>query len=84
MMLKISFKVDGKEVQANSVGNVLRQSIFTSIEEQVRETVGVLSCPTHKESPQIIIHGDDLDDIKLEFTGCCDELLSMVSEKFAG
>ncbi|PKG73493.1 hypothetical protein CXF86_17440 [Shewanella sp. GutCb] len=83
-MLKISFKVDGKEVKVNSVGNALRQSIFNSIEEQVRETVGILSCPIHKESPQIIIHGDDLEDLKLEFAGCCDELLSIVSEKFSG
>ncbi|MDP2556208.1 hypothetical protein Q8W15_00060 [Photobacterium damselae subsp. piscicida] len=36
--------------------------------------------PVHNESPQIIIHGDDINDIKLEFNGCCDELMNLVTE----
>jgi hypothetical protein len=82
-MVKISFKVDGKEVKADSLADAMMQSIFNSIEEQVRDVVGVLSCPIHQESPQVIIHGDNLEDLKLEFKGCCDELISMVSEKFS-
>ncbi|BAX51938.1 hypothetical protein FA893_01480 [Photobacterium damselae subsp. piscicida] len=79
-MINISFKLDGKPVKPNDIADALKASMFVAIENQVRESIGLLSCPVHNESPQIIIHGDDINDIKLEFNGCCDELMNLVTE----
>ncbi|GAL30337.1 hypothetical protein JCM19239_2683 [Vibrio variabilis] len=81
-MLKITFKIDGKPVKPNDIGDVIRATFFVAIENHVRETLGVLTCPIHHEAPQITIHGDDLDNMSFEFNGCCDELISMVEELF--
>lgn len=79
-MLKITFLLNGKPVNPNDIGNIIMRDILTGIENHLRETVGMLSCPIHHESPKITVNYDG-DNLSYSVDGCCNELMNLVGEQ---
>lgn len=79
-MIKITFLLDGKPVKSGDIGNIIMNDILTSIENNLREKVGMLSCPVHKESPHITVIYDG-EKLSFSVEGCCNELKKLVDEQ---
>jgi len=80
-MIEITFKINGKKVNPNNIGNAIEASILASIQDSIKKSVGSVCCPTHRKYPKITVKGQNLDNLSLEIKGCCEEITETIKAK---
>lgn len=80
-MIDISFEINGKKVNPNNIADGLKNAMLQQIGEKVKKAVGSIRCSEHNQAPKVIVKGKSLDNLSVEVTGCCDDLIKRVTEK---
>ena len=80
-MIDISFEINGKKVSPRNVGDALESAMLQSIQDSISKAVGSAHCPEHGQKPKIKAKGRNLDLLKFEVSGCCDNLIEEVKRK---
>ncbi len=81
-MIEISFEINGKKTNPNNIKESLEASILQSYSESIKESIGTLRCNKHNKVPKILVKGKNLDNLSLEISGCCDDIVKKATDKF--
>jgi hypothetical protein len=68
-MIDIIFKINGRVVRANQVGNAREEEALKTIENEIKKKVGNLHDYQTDERLKILVKGRDLNDLTLEISG---------------
>mgnify|MGYP001825668495 FL=1 len=68
-MIDIIFKINGRVVRPNQVGNAREEEELKKIENEMTKNVGNLHDPQTDERLKILVKGRDLNDLTLEVSG---------------
>jgi len=80
-MVDISFKINGRRVNPNSLGNALQRAMFESVRKAIIKQVGAIRCPQHGQAAKIVYKGRSFDKLSFEVGGCCEALIEVVKGK---
>ncbi len=80
-MIAVKIEVNGKPVDPEDMETALHMATIQSVREATDSTIGDLRCPVHGQAPMLLCHGDRLDTLEMQVTGCCQQLIDMASEK---
>ena len=78
--MKITFKINGRKVHPNKVGDALEAATIESIKKQIIAKVVSIRDPQTGERPRIKIKGRDLRNLSFEVSGS-EELIQRVKER---
>lgn len=82
-MLEISYEINGKKVNPNNIADALEKAVLQQFSESIKKSVGTIRCSEHKQSPKVLLKGKSLDNLSIEVSGCCDDLVKRVSKRFS-
>lgn len=82
-MFDLSFEINGRRVQPNQIANALEKAMVQQITDSVKKSVGSIRCPVHGKHPSIKCVGRSIENLSLEVSGCCDELVKKATEKLS-
>ena len=68
-MIDIIFKINGRVIRPNQVGNAREEEALKTIENEITKKVGNLHDPQTDERLKILVKGRDLNDLTLEVSG---------------
>ena len=74
MNVEIIFKIAGKELSADALGDSPKAKIHQYIRLRMVDKLRNLRCDQHGEFPRVLAEGDDLDNLHWSVTGCCESL----------
>jgi len=74
-MIDIQFKINGRAVSPNRIGDVLEKAIYDHVIESVKKKLGSVRCPKHGKSPKVTIVGKSIDKVEYQITGCCQDVI---------
>jgi hypothetical protein len=77
-VLDIKFKIDGRVVNPNRIGDILEKTIYDKLSSSIKKRLGSIVCPTHGEHPTVTIVGRSINKIEYQITGCCQNLIDQV------
>ncbi len=77
-MIDISFEINGRKVNLNSVADAFERAVFEGITTSINDSVGSLRCSIHGSAPRITCKGRNLNSLSFEVSGCCQELMDTV------
>ena len=80
-MFDISFKINGRKVQPNNIGNALEAAILKDLQDSIKKAVGSIRCPKHGRAAKIVAQGRTLSNLSFKVSGCCDSLIENVTKK---
>lgn len=80
-MTDISFEINGKKVNPNNIADALKNAMLQEIGESVKKAVGSIRCSEHNQAQKVIVKGKSLDNLSVEVTGCCNDIIKRVTEK---
>ena len=73
---------NGKPFKPEDLENALLAQVILQLTEQVRARIGSIRDPDTGEFPTIVVHGDQIEDLKLSIEGS-DALIARVEELLA-
>lgn len=76
-MIKVKFKLNGRTVAPNRIGDELMKSVKKAAIEQGRQHIQSIRCPVHHQSARLIPTGPQ-GQFRVE--GCCDRLIAEVEQ----
>ena len=68
-MIDIEFKLNGRKVRPNDIGNQLEKAMFMHVRDGISAKLRGVSDPEIGSSPKVIVKGRSLDDLSLEVSG---------------
>lgn len=74
-MIEILFEINGKRIDTDDIADGPKRSALKLLEAFIIEDVGNVRCPVHGTEPRILCNVEHLNNLSLEFFGCCDELV---------
>lgn len=78
-MFILTFKINGRTVRPDQIGNALENAILQEVESRIRKKVGAVRCSIHDSSPtKIEAAGSSLDRLSFKIYGCCNDLIDDV------
>jgi hypothetical protein len=80
-MIGISFEINGKKVNPNNIGNALENAMLQQIGESIKKSIGSLRCSEHNQTPKALVKGKNLDNLSIEVSGCCDDIIKKATDK---
>ena len=79
-MFKVEWKVNGKTVRPDQVGNELMKGVRQAVTSQIEGIVEGVRCPVHGRRPTDVRRVPSSNgDTNIEFQACCDELKAAVA-----
>jgi hypothetical protein len=79
--LNISFKINGRSVNPKNIANALEAAVLEQFAASIKKSVGSMRCPTHRQSPTILIQGKSLKDLSINISGCCEDFVEEVKSR---
>ena len=73
-MIDVEFKIKGKTVDPDDIGDGVRQTVLKMIRDFIREDLADVRCPVHDKEPEIFFEGEDLNTLGIKDFGCCNAL----------
>lgn len=80
-MFDISFEINGRKVNPNSISDALEAAVLSEVAESIKSSIGDIRCSEHGQSPKIKMKGRNIDNLSFDVSGCCDSLISKVETK---
>ncbi len=80
-MLKITYEINGRKTTPGSLKNALEAAVLSTIEKNIKGSIGSIKCREHGQSPTILVKGRSLDNLSINVSGCCDALIEEVKKK---
>jgi len=80
-MVDISFEINGKTIQPDSMSDALDILFLKHVSEKIEDTCSSIRCPEHYGSPSILVKGENLDTLEYEVRGCCENFVNKVKKK---
>jgi hypothetical protein len=68
-MIDITFKINGRVIRPNQVGNAREEEALKTIENEITKKVGNLHDSQTDERLKILVKGRDINDLTLEISG---------------
>ena len=56
-MLDITFKINGRKVSPDNMGNVLEVAVLKEMQTSIKKAVSSVKCPKHNSTPKIVVKG---------------------------
>ena len=78
----MSMRYNGRPFNANSFAKDLEKAAIESIKDELRERFSAIRHPDTGEFPTVIVHGDALDDLRLNIEGS-PALLELVKDRMS-
>ena len=82
-MIKIEFKINGRTVSPDRIGDELEKSIYNHIIESIKRKLGSVRCHEHGKYPTVTLVGKSIDKIEFQVTGCCQNMIDRTRELLA-
>lgn len=83
--MKISFEINGREVDPDDIGEGPERSGLKLIQHLAQADVGKVRCPAHGTAATAIVFiGKSMSDLLPKVEGCCEELNAAVTRRFEG
>ncbi len=76
--IPFAFQINGKNIDPTSLDDKRASETLNQIVESVIDRTGELICQTHGEPPRFVFVGPDIDNLTMEVSGCCEELINEV------
>ncbi len=80
-MLEISFKINGKRVNPNNIGDALENAMLQEIVKSIKSSIGTLRCDEHNKSPKVLVKGRNFNSLSMEISGCCDSIIKKATDR---
>lgn len=80
-MISVDFKLNGKKVNPNNIGDLISKSIFEVISKDIKQKLSSVRCPEHNQYPKITVEGKSIDKLSFNIGGCCDNLIELTKNK---
>ncbi len=80
-MFDITFKLNGRKVRPNQIGDALEKALLQKVEDDIKKKVATVRCPEHGQAAQIVASGRSIDKLRFDIKGCCEKLISDVKKK---
>lgn len=74
-MIDISFEIGKKIVEPDNMKDVLDITFMKHIRESIENSLAEIRCPIHDCPPTVVVKGEDLDNLKYEISGCCEQFI---------
>lgn len=68
-MIDIEFKLNGRKVRPNNLGNQLEKAMLKQVRDNVASKLRGVRDPETGEHPKVTIQGRSLDDLSFEVSG---------------
>lgn len=82
-MFKVEWKVNGRTVRPDQVGQELMKGVRDAVTTEIEETVAGVRCPVHGRQPTDVRRVPSCNgDMNIEFQTCCEELRAAVALRF--
>ena len=82
-MIDISFEINGRKVRPNQAANALEKAILKDLSDSISKSLRSVRCSEHGERPKVKFKGRKLDRMKIEISGCCDDLVQRATKKIS-
>lgn len=82
-MIEISFEINGKKLNPNNIADALESAMIQEIGNSIKESVGSIRCSEHNQAPKILLKGKSRDNLSIEVSGCCDDLVKRVTDRLS-
>ena len=80
-MFDISFEINGRKVRPNQLANTLEQAVFKNVADSVAKSLRHVRCPVHHDRPKVKCVGRNIQNLKFEISGCCQDLIDQATRK---
>lgn len=80
-MIKVTFKIDGKEVRPDQIADTLEKSIVKSITQNIVKELSSVYCSEHGRYPEVTVIGKTLDKLSFQIHGCCQDIIDRATNK---
>lgn len=80
-MIDIKFKINGRNLRPNQVGNELERLMLTEVAKQIENRIGRVRCPEHFKHAKVTAQGKSVDKLTFKIEGCCQKLITAVEKK---
>lgn len=80
-MIEISYEINGKKVNPNNIANALKSAMIQEIGNSIKKSVGSIRCSEHHQAPKVLLKGKSFDNLSIEVSGCCDDLVQRVTDR---
>lgn len=74
----IEFRMNGRAIRPDQIGNELERALLRQVEEGVLCQVREIRCPTHGKGAHVIVTRHTMASLGFEVTGCCQTLIDDV------
>lgn len=68
-MIDISFRIGGRKVRPDQIGNMLERAMLESVRKQLVAKVGSIRDPETGAAPKLRVTGNKLSELKVEVEG---------------
>ena len=79
--MEIVFKICGKEIDQESVNNLLAAAVLSGRTKSIERAVGDLKCAEHGGYPVIIFSGHNIENLTCDVGGCCNTFVNGLKRK---
>ncbi|MBW2466388.1 MAG: hypothetical protein JRF02_03730 [Deltaproteobacteria bacterium] len=80
-MVDVSFEINGRTVQPDSMQDVLDILFLKHVREKINDSLSSVCCAIHGKKPSVIVRGSSLDSLNYEVSGCCKDFVDKVRKK---
>ena len=80
-MVKITFEINGRKTDARNMKDAFESAILSGVTNSIKSSVGQVYCAEHKQYPEILAKGRNLDSLNFEVKGCCNDVIEQVKRK---
>lgn len=78
-MIKLSFKLNGRNIPANRIADELTKQVKKSATDMTTRRITAIRCPVHHQSARISPGTDG----QFRVQGCCDQLIAEVRRQLS-
>ncbi len=79
--LDITYEINGKKVNPKRLGNELEKVVLAEAANNIKKKLESVICAEHKQRPTVKIIGKNVNDLKCEVEGCCQQLIDDATAK---
>lgn len=80
-MIDISFEIDGRTVQPDSMVDALDILFLKHVREKINDSIESACCTIHGKKPSVTVRGSSIDNLSYDVSGCCKEFVEKVKKK---
>lgn len=82
-MFDIKFEINGRSVRPERIKDELERAFMVEVKDNIEKAIRGVRCTEHHQGPTVTVRGKKLDQLRIEVSGCCDDLIDRVSRRLS-